>query len=92
MSVRARGQWLSIVSDFSLTFVIVVNLIGVVVFDAGDECVEQLEELRGGLVGETRKQEGQDDCVTFHWTSSRAAWTCSVLICLSLASAAAESA
>lgn len=75
-----------------LTFVIAVHLIGVVVFDAGDECVEQLDELRSRLVGETRKYEGQDDGVPFHWTSSRAAWTCSVLICLSLASAAAESA
>jgi hypothetical protein len=78
--------------DFSLALVVAVGLCGVMVLDAGDEFVEQLDELCGGLVGEARKNEGQDDAVAFHWTSSRAAWTCSVLICLSLASAAAESA
>jgi hypothetical protein len=54
--------------------------------------VEQLDELCGGAVGEARKQEGQDDGVTFHWTSSMAVWTCSEVTCLSLARAAAESA
>lgn len=81
-----------VVLNFSLTFVIAVNLIGVVVFDAGENCVEQVDKLCGGLVGEARKNEGQDDGEAFHWTSSRAAWTCSAVICLSLASAAAESA
>ena len=68
-----------------------VNLFGVVVLDAANEFVEQLDKLCGGLVGEGRKNEGQDGAA-FHWTSSRAVWTCSEVICLSLASAAAESA
>jgi len=83
---------LAVVSDFLLALSIAVNLFGVVVLDAANEFVEQLEKLCGGLVGEARKNEGQDDGVAFHWTSSRAAWTCSEVICLSLASAAAESA
>lgn len=77
---------------FVLTLVIAVNLRCVVVLDAADEFVEQLDELCGGAVGEARKQEGQDDGVTFHWTSSMAVWTCSEVTCLSLARAAAESA
>lgn len=85
-----------VVSNFLLalllTLVIAVNLCCVVVLDAADEFVEQLDELCGGAVGEARKQEGQDDGVAFHWTSSRAVWTCSEVTCLSLASAAAESA
>ena len=79
-------------SDFWLALVIAVGLCGVMVLDAGEQFVEQLDELCGGLVSQARKHEGQQDAVAFHWTSSRAAWTCSVLICLSLASAAAESA
>ncbi len=75
-----------------LTLVIAVDLCCVVVFDAADELVEQLDELCGGLVGEAGKQEWQDDGVAFHWTSSMAVWTCSEVTCLSLASAAAESA
>ena len=81
-----------VVPNVSLALVIAVNLSSVVVFDASNELMEQFDELRGGLVGEAWKNEGQDDGVAFHWTSSRAAWTCSVVICLSLASAAAESA
>ena len=46
---------------------IAVDLLGVVVFDAGDDFVEQLDELCGGLVGEARQHEGQDDGVAFHW-------------------------
>ena len=78
--------------DVALALVIAVNLFGVVVLDAGKECVEQLYELCGGLIGEAWQQEGQDDGVAFHWTSSRAAWTCSMVICRTLARAAAESA
>ena len=85
-----------VVSNFLLalllTLVIAVNLCCVVVLDAADELVEQLDELCGGLVGEARKQEWQDDRVAFHWTSSMAVWMCSEVTCLSLASAAAESA
>lgn len=81
-----------ILLDFLPSFAIVVSLFGVVVLDAGNDFVEQLEELCGGLIGEARKNEGQEDGVAFHWTSSRAVWTCSEVICLSLASAAAESA
>ncbi len=47
-----------------LTLVIAVNLCCVVVLDAADEFVEQLDELCGGAVGEARKQEGQDDSGT----------------------------
>ena len=82
---------MAILADFSLSLVIAVNLSGVVVLDAGKECVEQLDELCGGLIGEARQQEGQDDGVAFHWTSSRAAWMCSMVICRTLAKAAAES-
>jgi len=85
-----------VVSNFLLvlllTLVIAVNLCCVVVLDAGDEFVEQVDELCGSLVGETRKQEWQDNRAAFHWTSSMAVWTCSEVTCLSLASAAAESA
>ncbi|OGA40817.1 MAG: hypothetical protein A3G24_28460 [Betaproteobacteria bacterium RIFCSPLOWO2_12_FULL_62_13] len=38
---------LSAVADFSLPLVVAVDLCGVVVFDAGDEFVEQIDELRG---------------------------------------------
>lgn len=75
-----------------LTLVISVNLCCVVVLDAADEFVEQLDELCGGAVGEARKQEWQDNRVAFHWTSSMAVWMCSEVTCLSLTMAAAESA
>jgi len=78
--------------EVALTLVVAMNLFGVVVLDAGNELVEQLDELSGGVVGKARQQEGPDDGVAFHWTSSRAAWTCSALTCRSLARAAAESA
>jgi hypothetical protein len=63
---------LAVVSNFSLTLVIAVNLLGIVVLDAGVDCVEQVEQLCGGLVGEAWKSERQDDGVAFHWTSSSA--------------------
>ena len=49
-----------------------VDLIGVVVLNAGDDLVEQVEQLRGGGVGEARQTEGQDHGFTFHWISSSA--------------------
>lgn len=49
-----------------LSFVMAVDLIGVVVLDAGDELMEQVEKLRGGGVGEARQTEGQDHGFTFH--------------------------
>jgi hypothetical protein len=55
-----------ILLDFSPALVISVNLYGVVVLDAGEDCVKQFDELCGGLVSETRKNEGQDDGVAFH--------------------------
>jgi hypothetical protein len=54
--------------------------------------VEQLDQLCGRLIGEAWQQEGQDDGVAFHWTSSRAVWTCSALTWRSFARAAADSA
>jgi hypothetical protein len=44
-----------VLSDFLLALVVAVNLFGVMVLDAGDEFVEQGDELHGGLVGETRQ-------------------------------------
>ena len=79
-------------AEVALALVIAMNLFGVMVLDAGQELVEQLDELCGGVVAEARPQERQDDGAAFHCTSSMAAWTCSMLICRSLASAAAESA
>ncbi len=75
-----------------LMLAMAVSLLCVVVLDVCKQLVEQLDELCGGAVGEARKIEWQDDGAVFHWTSSRAVWTCSEVICLSLASAAAESA
>ena len=69
-----------------------VSLLCVLMLDGRHEFVEQLDQLCGGLVGEARKSKWQDDGAAFHWTSSRAFWTCSEEICLSLARAAAESA
>ena len=46
---------LSAVADFSLPLVVAVDLCGVMVFDAGHELVEHIDELRGGLVGEARQ-------------------------------------
>ena len=89
---EVRRRWLPIQADVVLALVIAVNLFGVVVLDAGKKCVEQLDELCGGLIAEARQQEGQDDGVAFHWTSSRAVWTCSMVICRTLVRAAAESA
>lgn len=53
-------------AGFSLPLVVAVDLCGVVVFDAGDELLEQLDELRGGLVGEARQIEGEDHGFAFH--------------------------
>ena len=49
-----------------LALVIAVNLSGIVVLDAGCDCVEQVDELRGGLVGEAWQHERQDDGAPFH--------------------------
>lgn len=52
--------------QFSLMPVIVMELRGVMVFDAGEELVEQLEELRGAFVGEAGQVKGQDERFAFH--------------------------
>lgn len=49
-----------------LALVIALHLLGVVVLDAGEDGVEQIKQLSGGLVGEVRQQEGQDGGVAFH--------------------------
>jgi len=43
-----------------------MDLRGVMVFDADKELVEQLDELRGGLVGKARQVQGQEERFAFH--------------------------
>lgn len=91
--IGRRGRWrLASAVDFACSLAVTVNLMGVMMLDGVDEFVEQIDALRGRLVGEPRQSEGQDDGDALHWSSSRAHWMCSVLICRTLASAAAESA
>lgn len=82
------------VEDILLSAVVTVDLSAVVELDAFDELVEQIDELHGGLVGKVGQTEAHNygGIAGFHWISSIALWTCSELICLSLASAAADSA
>lgn len=90
---------------FALTAAIALDLWGVMVFDAGDELAQHIDELRRGLIGEARQVKGQDERFAFHrsggyanrsealvYSSSSAACTCSAVTCFALASAAAESA
>ena len=49
-----------------LMLAILVSLFGVVALYVCKEMVEQLDELRGGLVGEARETEGDDDGAAFH--------------------------
>lgn len=91
--IAGRARWrLAIAVDFARSLAVTVNLMGVMMLDGVDDFMEQIDALRGCLVGEPRQGEGQDGGGALHWSSSRAHWICSVLICRTLASAAAESA
>ena len=65
------------VLDFLLVLAVALSLFGVVVLYVCDELMEQLYELCGGLVGEVREIEGDDDGAAFHWISLRAHRMCS---------------
>ncbi len=60
-----------------LVLAITMSLFGVVVLYVCIEVVKQLDELCGGLVGEARETEGDDDGAAFHWRSPRAHGRCS---------------
>jgi hypothetical protein len=54
------------VVEFALTPVIAIDLCGVMMFDAGEELLEHIDELRGALVGKARQVKGQEERFAFH--------------------------
>ena len=58
------------VAQLALPPVIAIDLCGVMMFDAGDELVEHIDELRGGLVGEAPQVERHDERFALHRTAA----------------------
>lgn len=76
--------------NFALALAITLNLGCVMMLDRGDERVEHFDELCSRLIGEPRKEEGQDNGGALQASSSSAVAMCSGLICRDFVAAAAD--
>lgn len=54
------------VAQFALAPMVAMDLCGVMVLDASDELLEELDELRSAFVGKARQVKGQDERFAFH--------------------------